>query len=445
MPESEPPKTLDYATPVGHAQLRREVGLGGAVLLGLGSMIGTGAFVSIGIATGIAYSWTVIAVLIAGFLALCNAMSSAQLAAAHPVSGGTYEYGYRLLTPSLGFIAGWTFLLAKSASAATAALALARVVADLLLDSPSNSDAEFAAQILAPLIPAIMTFVVFAGIRRSNQLNIAIVTVTFIGFAWLGEGMVHWVKLRPPRIGSEPLTAEKMRQILEATAICFVAFTGYGRLATLGEEVKEPRRTIPRAILLTLSICLVLYLLIAIATRSIAAFNAIGWQGTLVDLGKYASRGSVWNWVSIAAVTAMLGVLLNLVLGLSRVWLAMGRRGDMPAILARVNEKHSTPGPAVILTGIVIAGITLVNDLKIAWSFSAFTVLIYYAITNLAALRLPREQRLYPRVLAWIGLLVCISLAWFVEMRVWIVGVALIGVGLIWHFARRRFLAKAIA
>jgi APA family basic amino acid/polyamine antiporter len=145
--------------------------------------------------------------------------------------------------------------------------------------------------------------------------------------------------------------------------------------------------------------------------------------------------------VGIGAVTAMLGVALNLILGLSRMLLAMGRRRDMPGLFADVNSSGS-PMPAIIAVGIGIAALALIGNVETTWSFSAFTVLIYYAITNLAALRLPQEKRLYPRAVAWCGLLACLSLAFFVEREIWMAGIGLIAAGVIWHAIRQYLLRQ---
>jgi APA family basic amino acid/polyamine antiporter len=147
--------------------------------------------------------------------------------------------------------------------------------------------------------------------------------------------------------------------------------------------------------------------------------------------------------VAAGAITAMLGVLLNLILGLSRVLLAMGRRGDMPAVTARLDARETTPYVAVTVVGIGIATLVLIGSVKTTWSFSAFTVLIYYAITNVAALRLNREQRLFPRWIAWIGLIACVFLAFWVEPPIWIVGLGLLAVGLVWHAVARRLGASS--
>jgi len=137
-------------------------------------------------------------------------------------------------------------------------------------------------------------------------------------------------------------------------------------------------------------------------------------------------------------MTAMLGVLLNLILGLSRVAFAMGRRGDLPSATARLDRRGSTPFVAVIGVGVVVAALASTGSVATTWSFSAFTVLVYYAITNVAALRLKREDRLYSPVFAWCGLAGCLFLAFWVDRAIWLTGLGVIGIGLLWHALRRR-------
>ena len=151
--------------------------------------------------------------------------------------------------------------------------------------------------------------------------------------------------------------------------------------------------------------------------------------------------GIAWL-VAAGAVTAMLGVLLNLVLGLSRVVLAMAHRADMPRVFARVDQKRSSPVAAVVLVGAIVAGLAATGSVEVTWSFSAFAVLVYYALTNLAALRLSPNARLYPRWISVAGLVCCLSLAFWVEPRIWAVGLGVIAVGLVWHGVTRRVSKK---
>lgn len=414
--------------------LSRVVRLPGAVLLGLGSIVGTGAFVSIGIAAGVAGSSVVIAIFLAGLLATCNGLSSAQLAADHPVSGGTYEYGYRYLNPTLGFTAGWMFMAAKSASAATAALGLA----GYLLDAVG----------LAGLTPRIafgvgaviaVTALVWRGTRSSNRANAVIVSVTLAtlalfvvtGIPAASEGAA--VNLRGVLPGRDGY-----RALLEATALMFVAYTGYGRIATLGEEVRDPRRTIPRAIVVTLIVSALLYVSVGVVAVGSVGAEALAdmtarTAAPLEEAASLIAGPVVAKALALGAITAMLSVLLNLVLGLSRVLLAMARRGDVPTRLATVDESRSSPTAAVVTVGVIIGALVLVGDVKTTWSFSAFTVLVYYALTNLAALRLPPEARRFPRWISLAGLVGCLGLAFWVEAWIWAVGLALIGVGFVWR------------
>jgi basic amino acid/polyamine antiporter, APA family len=429
--------------------LQRELGVFGATMMGLGSIIGTGVFVSIGIAAGVAGPAVILAIAIAGLVATCNALNSAQLAASHPVSGGTYEYGYRYLRPWLGFSAGWMFLCAKSASAATAALGFSGYLLNAL-GFIEQGRVLLTAMAVATVL--VLSIIVLSGIRQSSRVNIAIVSVTILALlAFIGAGL----PLALARGGDHLRAFEGTEAagsfwpaLLQATALMFVAYTGYGRIATLGEEVHEPRRTIPRAIVATLWFSAGLYIAVAIIAIASVGAGTLGSitrsQAAPLEMAarQFALPGVHWV-IAVGAMTAMLGVLLNLILGLSRVLLAMGRRGDMPGALARLDAARTTPWIAVIIVGIIIAGLALIGDVKLTWSFSAFTVLIYYALTNLAALLLPAHERLYGRWLAVAGLAACLFLAFWVEPRIWIAGLALLAVGIIWHLLAIRLAARA--
>jgi len=433
------------------SKLTRELGVFGASMLGLGSIVGTGIFVSIGLAVDLAGPSVVIAIAIAAAVAACNALSSAQLAANHPTSGGTYEYGYVYLKPWLGFTAGWMFLCAKSASAATAALGFAGY---LLVVTGQGESAWRVPLALAAVV--VLVLIVLGGMRRSSITNIVIVSVTLASLAFFVlAGLPHAIEnaslnFAPFFGGDSESGATAFPRLLEATALMFVAYTGYGRIATLGEEVRSPRRTIPRAIIITLLISMVLYLAVGavgIGAAGVAGFGSAGTEraAPLAVVARGFDVPAAAAVLSVGAITAMLGVLLNLILGLSRVLLAMGRRGDAPAVFGRVDANGRAPVAATIAVGLVIAGITAVGSIKLAWSFSAFTVLIYYAITNLAAIRLPSEQRLYPRWVAWAGLIGCLGLAWWVEPRVWIAGLAILLVGFVLRWLSRRYAAATLA
>lgn len=391
-------------------------------MLGLGSIIGTGVFISLGIGASIAGPMILPAIGLAGLVALCNGLSSAQLAANHPVSGGTYEYGHRWLNPSLGFVAGWMFLCAKSASAATAALGFA------LYLNPENSLP------IALAIVWVITAITLLGIQRTNTINTLIVGAVLLS-------LIAFVVFGAPAISANPqnwqsaLDSENLKNLLPATALMFVAFTGYGRIATLGEEVTEPRRTIPRAIIATLVTTTVIYIVVT----WVALANAGNQFSSLALIAQTFSGPSLVKVLTAGAIIAMASVLLNLVLGLSRVVLAMGRRCDLPKTTARITDSTKVPAVATIVVGCLITGLVYVGDMKLTWSFSAFTVLVYYALTNLCAIRLKIEERLYPSWVSYMGLFACLCLAVFVEWRIILAGLSLIALGLAlrWLFVKR--------
>jgi APA family basic amino acid/polyamine antiporter len=386
--------------PAGAATLQRELGLGGAVVTGLGSILGTGAFVSIGLAAAMWGDALLLAIPMAAGVAVFSGLSSAFLAGRYPVAGGTYEYAYQALHPWLGFVAGWLFVLAKTASAASAALGVALFI---------GIDGR-----LFPIgVVAAVTTLVVLGLRRTTAVNVALVTTTIVAISWFSvSGVVGGASI------ASRLRIPELSDALPAAAFLFVAYTGYGRIATLGEEVKQPETVIPRAVIVALAITAILYLAIEIGGRAIGGAN---W-GELIELGFVDEP-----LVKVGAVTAMLGVLLNLVLGLSRVWLAMGRRGDMPSDLGKLDRRRQ-PVTAILVSGTLIALVTLVGDIALAWSFSATTVLLYYGITNLAVLSIERR-----RVTAWAGLASCGLLSIFVPLSVWLTAAGLILAGLLWR------------
>jgi APA family basic amino acid/polyamine antiporter len=387
-----------------HEVLKRELGLGGAIVTGLGSIIGTGAFVAIGIASGMWGDAVIWAIPLAAGVAVFNGLSSAFLAGRFPVAGGTYEYGYQTLNQWFGFSAGWLFLLAKTASAATAALGVALFL-----------------QTRGPLIPiiavALVTVMVLAGLRRTAWLNTTLLVVSMGAIVWFASSSL--LEPTAPRF-----VLRVSGGVPAAVAFLFVAYTGYGRIATLGEEVRDPEVTIPRAVVITLAIAAFLYMLVEVGGW---AFGGPEWGQ---DAGIVDAGGAV---VAVGAIAAMLGVLLNLMLGLSRVWLAMGRRRDMPGALAGL-DRRKEPVVAIVVSAVLVGALTLIGDISLAWSFSAMTVLLYYGLTNLSALAVNRR-----RATAWLGLVSCLSLSFFVPLGVWLTGVGLLALGLIWKTVYTKF------
>ncbi|TVR78568.1 MAG: amino acid permease [Chitinophagaceae bacterium] len=413
--------------------LKRSIKTPGAIMMGLGSILGTGLFVSLAIATQFAGNGIFIAIIIAAIVAILNGLSSAQLAANFPVSGGTYEYAYSVLGSYWGFTAGWMFLIAKSASAATAVLGCTGYIFYLF-------DIQTSKWVLAGaglLILFSISALVSGGIKRTNTANVLIVSFTLFGLLALVLGGVYsqGVPVKPIQNMFDDLAYSS---VVYASALMFVAYTGYGRIATLGEEVVNPKKTILKAIIMSMFFIVIIYLLVSLTAIQVMEPEAFGQTvegraAPLMIVAQTISLPGLGLIVSLAAITAMAGVLLNLILGLSRVMLGMARRRDLPAKLENVHPVSQSPVNSIWATTLIIAILVLSRDVVFTWSFSAFTVLIYYAITNLSALQLPKEKRLYSKWIPVLGLISCLTLAFWIEPSIWLSGLALILAGAVWH------------
>jgi basic amino acid/polyamine antiporter, APA family len=398
--------------------LHRTLGLLDAVGIGFGAIVGAGIFVVLGVAAGIAGPAIVPALGIAGLAATANALSSAQLAAAYPQAGGAYEYGYQVLTPWAGFAAGWMFLASKLAAAGTVALGLAGYLDVLLPGMPPR--------LLAVGAVVVFTALNYAGIRRSSTANLVIVTISVGSLLLLaGVGL--------PRVEAQafqPLMPFGWGSLFQAAAILFFAFTGYARIATLAEEVREPARTIPRAVVITISGAILLYLLVAIVAVGVAGGPTLAASSApLHEVARLVAPGAIATLVAAGGIIAMLGVMLSQLLGLSRMTFAMARNGDLPRSLSAVHAASGVPRRAVLGIGGVAAIIAATGSLSAVASAAAFTILLYYGIANVAALRMPKPLRRYPDWIPVFGLLACAVLALSLDQRTILTGVMVLGVG----------------
>lgn len=400
--------------------LRRDLGLLDAIGIGFGAIVGAGIFVVTGVAAGVAGPAFLAGLILAGIAATCNALSSAQLAAEYPQSGGTYEYGYRILGPWPGFIAGWMFLASKIAAAGTVGLGLGAYLEGLLPGVPPRVVA----------IGAIVAFTVlnYFGIRRSSRANLIIVAIS------LGSLLLFVIATASAfdAANLRPFSPAGVRGVLEAAAILFFAYTGYARIATLGEEVREPRRTIPRAVVITIFSAILLYA--AVALVAVGATGAGALAATPAPLLAAAEASGVRGLTAVLAIgglAAMLGVILSQVLGLSRMVFAMARRGDLPRALSHVSAAHDVPDRAVLLVGSIAAIVATTGTLRGVATAASFAILIYYGIANVAALRMPRRAKLYPDVIPITGLVLCALLALSLPARTILTGIAILAAGLL--------------
>jgi APA family basic amino acid/polyamine antiporter len=429
-PSPSPAPHPDRGSAQSESALGRTLGLGDAVGIGFGAVVGAGIFVVTGVAAEVAGPALLAGLAIAGVAAAANALSSAELAASYSQSGGTYEYGWRVLGPRAGFAAGWMFLASKTAAAGTVAVGLGAYLDALFPGLPARP-VSVAAVVLFTLLNRL-------GVRKSaraNLLAVGIAVAALLALVASGAGSARAEHFRP-------FAPAGWRGTLEGAALLFFAYTGYARVATLGEEVRDPRTTIPRAILLTLGGSLLLYLAVALAAVGAAGAPALAASpAPLLAAARAAGPPALEAAVAAGGVAAMLGVLLSQLLGLSRMAFAMARRGDLPRRLAVVDEARGVPGNAVLAVGAVAAVVAATGALRGIAAAASFAILVYYGIANLAALRMPREWKLYPDAVPLVGLAACALLAVSLPVRTVAVGTATLAAGMLLRALLRRGLA----
>ena len=402
--------------------LERRLGTVDAVTIGLGSMVGAGIFVVLAPAAAAAGSGLLIGLALAAIVAYCNATSSARLAARYPASGGTYVYGRERLGAVWGYLAGWSFVVGKTASCAAMALTVG------FYTWPQYAHAVAVAAVVA------LTVLDVAGIERSAMLTRLIVAVVLAVLAAvvvvvIGAGDANLSNLL---VGPD-VTAIG---VLQAAGLLFFAFAGYARIATLGEEVRDPARTIPRAIAIALAIALLVYAVVA--TVVLAELGSAALSSATAPLVDAVSASGHAGWapvVRVGAAVAALGSLLALVLGVSRTVLAMARDRHLPGALDALHPRFGSPYRAEIAVGVVVAVLAATADVRGAIGFSSFAVLVYYAIANASAWTL--GARLIPRLTATVGLIGCVVLAFALPLAAVLAGVGVVAAGAAVYGMRR--------
>ncbi|MCK9896754.1 APC family permease [Frankia sp. AgB32] len=395
-----------------------------AVMIGLGAMIGAGIFAALGPAARAAGSGLLPALVLAAAVAYCNATSSARLAARYPASGGTYVYGRERLGDFWGYLAGWAFVVGKTASCAAMALTVGTYT------WPAHAHTVAAAAVMA------LTAVNYAGVQKSAWLTRLIITIVLVVLAAVVVAALTSTAAHPGRldIGADATPGG----VLRAAGLLFFAFAGYARIATLGEEVRDPARIIPRAIPTALTITLIVYTAVAVAALSVLGPARLG-EATAALSDTVRAAGAAWLTpvVRAGAAIAALGSLLALILGVSRTTLAMARDHHLPHALAAVHPRFAVPHRAELLVGAVVAVLAATVDVRAAIGFSSFGVLAYYAIANASAWTLAPSEGRPPRAVPAAGLAGCLILAFALPPTAVLTGAAVLAAGGALHGVRR--------
>ncbi len=403
------------------AHLKRTLNLFDTVSLVIGAIIGAGIFVITGVASQVAGPALVISVIIAGFLAFLTSMSITELVSAFPKEGGEYEYGYKTLSPLGGFTAGWLWTLNKIVAGSVLALGFATYLS-IFLHLPVHA--------IAVIIIALATWINYSGVRKAGTVIdffvLAKLSILII-FILLG---IQYIK--PTNFS--PFAPFGINGILQAAGIIFFAYVGFARPVYLVEEIKNPRKNVPKGIFIGLAISTIIYILVTTIAIGLVGSNILGQTDSPLATA-ITSTGVAWapTLIIIGALLATFSVLLDDNLGLSRMIFAMGRKGDYPRWFGRVDEKSRVPRRAIIFTGAIAAIITLFLDLRNLVQVASFFILIYFTLVNLSAIRLKRRMRKFPVVVSILGMVGTLSLAFSLSFASILISLVLIFLGAIYY------------
>jgi APA family basic amino acid/polyamine antiporter len=412
-----------------NSKLRPSLGLFDATAISVGAIVGAGIFVVTGIAAGYAGSALLVSMVVAAVISLFTALSFAELTAWLPTEGSVYEFGRQLVSPFAGFLAGWMWMLSNTFSGAAVSLGFAYYLTNLFPMLP----AQWAAAVLC----ICFTVINYLGIRESALLNNFLVVAKlfilgfFCIFGLLYANPAHFFPFMPIQTG-----------VLIGAFYIFFAYGGFARVAVVAEEVKDAKRNVPRAILLSLAISTIFYIAVgAVAVGLVGSSKLSSSNSPLAEaMGATGSPVAV-QIVSFGGLLATASVLLTSILGVSRVACAMARRNDLPQTLSKLHARYNTPYHSVWITGILMALLVLLIDLSSVVAISTFAMLFYYASANISALRLQKEKRMYPNVVPALGVITCLSLLviiLFISPQAWTIGLAGLLAGTVYYFAKRK-------
>jgi basic amino acid/polyamine antiporter, APA family len=404
------------------AELARRLGTVDAVVIGLGSMMGAGVFATFGPAARAAGAGLLIGLAIAAVIAYCNATASAQLAAVYPTSGGTYVYGRERLGPWWGFTAGWGFVVGKTASCA----AMALTIGTYALPGP-----WWAQRLIAVVAVIGLTALNYRGVTKTAALARILLVCTLVALATVVIAIAV-AGVQPSNLsGTGAWSSTTVYGVLQSAGLLFFAFAGYARIATMGEEVRDPARTIPRAIIVAFGITVVVYLVVGVAVLLAAGPERLAHSAApLAEALRAVGAAPLLPVVAVGATLASLGALLALIAGIGRTTLAMARHRDLPGWLAAVHPRYQVPHHAEIALAVVVCVLAATVDLRGVIGFSSFGVLIYYAIANASAYTQPAAQRRWPRMLNVCGVFGCLLLVATLPWQSVVVGLGVFAMGL---------------
>ena len=412
------------------SKLKPSLGLFDATAISVGAIIGAGIFVVTGIAAKEAGSALVVSMLIAALISIFTALSFAELTAWQPKEGSIYEYTYQLISTFAGFLTGWMWILSNTFAGAAVSLGFAHYLTALLPILPANW--------IAAILCIAFTMLNFFGIRQSALINNFLVAAKLLILAFfiiLGLAYINpsnFTPFAPFQVG-----------VFYGACYIFFAYGGFARVAVIAEEVKDAKRNVPKAILLSVIISTIVYILVGVvAIGLVGAPELANSNSPLTKAINITGNTAAAYIISIGGLLATASVLLTSILGVSRVAYAMAKREDIPQTLSKLHQKYNTPYYSIWTIGALMTLLALFIDLTKVVAISTFALLFYYAFANVSALRLKVQKRLYPQFVPILGTATCLALLIFIlfaSPQAWIIGVAGLTAGAIYYMAKKKF------
>jgi len=358
-------------------EMKRVLGVGGATVVGLGAMLGTGVFAAWTPAAAYAGSALLVALVCAAGVAALNAVSTGALARGLPEAGGAYAYGRAYLGRPAAIVAGYAFVIGKASSAGAAALTIGAYA------WPGQE------RLVGLAAVGLALALDLRGIVKSVQVTAVLVAVV------LGVLAVFVATAVPGATGAPSAAAspESAISVLAAAGILFVAFAGYARVTVLGEEVRDPERTIPRAMIVSFAIVIIVYAAVAFIVLAALDDGIALSAAPLESIAAANASDPIVMAVRVGAVIAAGAVLLSLIAGIGRTLFAMGRGGDAPRALAVVSQRTGVPGRAEFAAALLAGAVVLVGGIGFALALSGATILAYYAVAHLSVLARVRARQ----------------------------------------------------
>jgi basic amino acid/polyamine antiporter, APA family len=405
--------------------LKRTLNLLDATSVGIGAIIGAGIFVVLGVAIGYAGPAVIISIIIAGIVGSFTAFSFAELGSAIPKEGGAYSYAYDMISPSAGFIVGCLWIFAQIVAGAAISLGFASYFVAIF--------PMFSAKIVAVLAASALTALNLIGIKQSTAVNnvLVIIKVAVLSL-FIGFGILYFHPQNLTQFSPNGLFG-----ILQGAGFIFFAYLGFGRIAALGEEVKNPERILPLSILIALTVSVAIYVLTGLTATGLQDYRILAQSASpLAEAAKATGNFTLVAAVSLGALIATTSVLLTNLIGLSRVAFAMARNAQLPKSIAKVSSRFGTPYVSILAMGAILTVLAFVLDLKQAAAITSFSLLCVHLTVNVSAINLRRRRAdaakfrvpLYPLIPS-LGLVSCLILMFSLPQEAWIVAAGVVIAG----------------